>query len=236
MIQLKSWLLVLLSIVMFLLSCGKEQPDEEPTQNGLVSFYNFQGNANDDFGDNEGTGMNVEYVTDVSHSENQFLKLNGINSYVNLSIPFDFESRTISLWFYVIESGSDLGVIYSSDNPTLKYGMTILSMKQGNSDIELYFSASNHLDTINIEADTWYNATITTENKNYSYYLNGYNVKSGVFEDFICSYNGDSTSVFGCDRTLNQRFFKGLIDNLRVYNRKLDDHEIKTIYKAKFRY
>jgi len=225
-----------MAIVMFLLSCRKEQLDEEPTQNGLVSYYNFQGNTDDDFGDIDGTGINVEYITDASQSENQFLKLNGVNSYVNLTIPFDFESRTISLWFNVTESESDFGVIYSSDNPTLKYGMTILSTKLVNTNIELYFNTSNHLDTINIEANTWYNATITTENKKFSYYLNGNVVESGVFEDFICSYNGDSTSVIGCNRTLNQRFFNGLIDNLRVYNRKLDDDEIKTIYKAKFRY
>ncbi len=39
-------------------------------------------------------------ILTVRISENKVLLLNGINSYVDLQTPFDYEVMTVSLWFY----------------------------------------------------------------------------------------------------------------------------------------
>ena len=223
-----------MSSVMLLISCNKELSYEQPTKDGLGSLYNFQGNNNDVFGDNDGIGSNIKYVNAGSNKKNQVLSLNGFSSYVKFPDSFDYEVKTINLWFKVIKPTTVLGVVYSSDNPKLNYGLTLLNTQLINSHLNLYFNVSNQQDTVEIKANTWYNATIVTERKKYSYYLNGNSVRSGEFNNYISSNNGYPAAIIGCDRTLNGRFFNGLVDDLRIYNRRLSDHEIKVLYWAKF--
>ena len=92
--------------------------------------------------------------------------LTGINSYVKLPDSFDYETKTINIWFNVIESTHLLGVVYSSDNPNLKYGLTLLNTQLIGSHINLYFNVSNQQDTVEIQANSWYNATIVTYGSN----------------------------------------------------------------------
>jgi hypothetical protein len=225
---------IFISLVMLLISCNKEPSGEQPTRDGLVSLYNFQGNSDDVFADNNGMGSSIKYLIAGINKNNQVLSLNGFNSYVKFPDSFDYEVKTINLWFNVIKPTTVLGVIYSSDNPGLIYGLTLLNTQLINSHLNLYFNVSNQQDIVEIKANTWYNATIVIEGKKYSYYLNGISVKSGEFRNYISSYNGIHESIIGCDRTLNGRFFNGLVDDLRIYNRKLSDHEIEVLYWAKF--
>lgn len=230
---IKMLFLLLMPSIMLLISCIKEPSDEQPTQDGLVSLYNFQGNTDDVFADNNGMGSNIKYAS-AFNKNNRVLSLNGFNSYVKFQDYFDYEAKTINLWFNVIIPTTALGVVYSSDNPELNYGLTLLNTQLINSHLNLYFNVSNQQDTVEIKTNTWYNATIVTDRKKYSYYLNGNSVKSGEFNNYISSSNGFPATIIGCDRTLNGRFFNGLVDDLRIYNRKLSDHEIKVLYQVKF--
>lgn len=225
------WLFLSLSIA--LLSCNKKS-NEEPTLDGLVSFYNFQGNANDAFGTNDGLENNTKYISTDKENKNKVLLLDGNSSYITIPETFDYENRTISLWFNVSESTPEIGVLFSSDNPDLNYGMVLLNTRLVDSQINLYFNVSNQQDTVKIQANTWYNATISTEGMKYSYYLNGDFLSTGILSNYVSSYNGNPVTIIGCDRTLAQRYFNGLIENLRIYNRKLSDKEIEVIYRAKF--
>ncbi len=247
MIQFKSWFFVIIILTLTVGSCKKDDvvvddviddgiTTYEPTKVGLVSFYDFQGNANDTYGDNNGIENNVSYINDSTTNANQFLQLEGVNNYVDLTNPFDYSEKTISLWLYVEEVGSNLGIIYASDNPTLENGLTVIYIKEVDSEIKLSFNVAGEIKVANISQGTWYNATVVTSNDSYKYYLNGSLVGSGVFDKSICSSDGAIATVIGCDRTMSNRFFNGLVDNLRIYDRALLASEIETIYKAKFSY
>lgn len=225
--------LLLTLLTIFFSSCISEQPDEQPIKNGLVSCYTFQGNADDTYGINNGIENNVEYRINYYPINNQVALFKGDYSYIMLPDSFDYESRTINLWFNTFGPSGELEVIYSSDNPNLKYGLTVLSIQLIDNHINLYFNVSNQPDTIEIGANTWYNATIATYGKQYMYYLNGNPIFTGSFEDYACSTSGNSTAVLGTDRTLNRRFFYGYVDDLRIFNRKLSDAEISTLANLK---
>jgi hypothetical protein len=218
--------------VLILASCQPESPLELVTQQGLVSFYNFEGNSNDVFGINDGIDINTTYLSPSGHVHNQVLQLSGTDSYVKIPESFDFEARTISLWFKIAQSTSTLQAIYSSDNPNLAYGLTVLNTQTYDSHINLYFNVAGQTDTAEILTNVWYNATLVADGRNYYYYLNGDLFRSGSFASYLRSNNGDPISIIGCDRTLIQRYFNGLVDNLRIYNRRLSEHEIKVIYNA----
>lgn len=203
--------------------------DIQPSQDGLVAYYPFDGNSFDIIGENTGVENNVEYLSmSYAHSD-QVIAFNGINSYVTLQNGFDFETITVSLWFNALKIKELVGPIYSSDYAGLNNGLTIISVRKDENINHLYLNFSGHLVTVEIEENTWYNATIIRDNKAYKYYLNGLLIKSGEFTEYYDSGDGISSAVIGCLRTLNRRFFEGLVDNLRIYDRALSETEVKTL-------
>ncbi len=205
--------------------------DIQPTQVGLVSFFDFQGDIVDSISGKSGYGNNIEYNLKANNSSDEYLFLRGEFNLVQLPYAYDFSEKTINLWFNVISAKRDeLGVIYSSDSPYHFYGLTVLNTLRVDSHIDLYYNVSGQQDTIEVETNKWYNATIVTQNKTYAYYLNGELINSGAFNNYLSSDMGNYTATIGCDRTISKRFFCGFIDNLRIYNRKLEEDEIKTLY------
>jgi hypothetical protein len=202
--------------------------DVSPTQDGLISFYEFQGNALDKLGNHNGSENYVQY--EAGTDTNKYLSLNGMNSYVDLNFPFDFESKTINLWFRVTEEQGEISLLYVSDNPNLENGMTIMGVERLDSDVHLTYNFASQLYTVNINENVWYNASITTDHGLYAYYLNGELVKAGSTENYAHSYNGVESAVVGCGRTVDRSYFYGLVDNLRIYNKALTENEIKALY------
>jgi hypothetical protein len=203
--------------------------DLRPTQEGLVAYYPFEGNAMDIAGENNGVEHNVEYLSSTYTLSDQVIAFNGVNSYVDLRNGFDYEKTTISLWFNALKINDVVGIIYTSDNAELEYGLSLITVRKDNNTNHLYLNFSGQIVTVEIEENSWHNATITRDNKHYQYYLNGNMISSGDFSDYYNSGNGNSTAVIGCLRTLNQRFFNGLVNNLRIYNRVLSESEINTM-------
>lgn len=205
--------------------------DVEPTDDSLVSFYTFQNNLNDVAGLNHATGNTINFFMPVSNDSNWVVYFNGVNSFVKIEDPFDYESVTLSVWFNALSTKDVLGVIYSSDNPTLKYGMHTISVKNDNGNDNIYFNTSGQISTVKIDTNKWYNAVISRANNKYKYYLNGELIVSDQFSYYLSSsIGGTSIALLGCLRTMDMRFFNGLIDNFRVYDRMLTDEEIKLIY------
>lgn len=205
--------------------------DVQPTDDSLVSFYTFQNNLNDVVGVNHATGNMINIFKPVSNDLNWVVYFNGINSFVKIKNPFDNESITLSLWFNIIDTKNVQSIIYSSDNPTLKYGMHVIAINSGNGNDSICFNVSSQNLVLKIEKNKWYNAVISRGKNKYKYFLNGELIVSDQFGYYISSsIGGTSIALLGCDRTMNNRFFNGLIDNFRVYDRMLTDEEIKLIY------
>lgn len=198
------------------------------TQDGLVSFYEFNGNAQDKLGNHNGTESHVQYMEGAD--SNQYLSLNGMYGYVDLNFPFDFESKTVNLWFKVTEEQGEISLLYVSDNTDLVNGMTIMGVERWDSDVFLTFNYSSQLYRVNINENVWYNASITNDHGSWAYYLNGELLRAGKTSFFVHSYNGVGSAIVGCGRTIDRSYFDGSVDNLRIYNRALTEPEIKALY------
>jgi len=223
-------LTVMILFELIMLSCTKEPPAVPPSE-GLISFYDFQNNATDKCSNNDGIENDIKYLTINFRTDNIAMLLNGKSSFLRIPDQFDYEEKTISLCFYLVEAFNNLSVIYSSDNPELKYGLTLLNVQRTGTDNSLYFNVSNYQDTVFIQAGKWYHAAIATKGREYFYYLNGTLFKSGKINTYISSSQGVQSTLLGCDRYMNKRFFHGMIDNLRIYSRKLSEPEIRALYK-----
>ncbi len=81
-----------------------------------------------------------------------------------------------------------------------------------------------------IQTGVWYHLTGTFDNYSYKLYINGEHIKSGVNEGVI-SFSDQNPLYIGANSN-NQNvslldFFKGIIDEVKIYKRALTESEIK---------
>jgi len=202
-------------------------------QNGLVAYYPFNGNANDESGNgNNGIVNGATLTVDRFGKSNSAFSFNGAANYISvqnnsLLCPQNF---TLSLWFYSTSS-IPFGTLLNK-----QYGSTV-----GQS-YDIYFQFGTLMFTVDgsvnelshigtIAQDTWYNVLCVFDpNSNSSkLYVNGLFVAQGVASTvqydthpLIIGAESDNNSVYN--------FFGGSIDDIRIYNRPLNEAEIQALY------
>ena len=221
--------LSLITVILALLLCSCAP---KISQNGLVSHYAFDGNAEDLMGKNHGKGENVRYESKKGKSKDKVVVLNGVDSYVDLTTPFDYEEITISLWFKVnrFDNAAPYDLIFTSDYAAQKYGLMNLAIKVENGVNNVYFNFSGQLISREIKAGVWYHATLVKKkDQRFEYYFNGLLIGSGRFEKYLSSVRGFPVAQIGTVRTRELGFFDGAVNNLRIYNRALPVEEVKRL-------
>jgi hypothetical protein len=198
---------------------------------GLVAYYPFNGNANDESGNgNNGTEFNIKYDIDRFENPSSSAKFNGDSSYVLLNNPFDYPQRTISFWFNTHSNPSEYFNLYSSDNPNLKNGGINILLTLVNSELNLIYSISKTSYYTKINLNGWYHLVMVVDNLDMYFYLNGTLISNMKALNNVVSDQGVQSAVLGTSRLLNNRFFDGLIDDVYIFNRSLNDKEVYALY------
>jgi gliding motility-associated-like protein len=200
--------------------------------NGLIAYYPFNGNANDESGNGyNGTVNGASLTTDRCGNPNSAYFFDGTT---NITLPsnFDLLPRTIDLWFNTENVNYSIyGGIYESDNPFLNYGATGFAIKIINGVRKLLLSLAGITDTINVNANQWYNAAIVVRSdKSIKYYLNGNLIGNKSYSIPVTSVNGLNNAFLGSTRTGDNCFFQGKIDDIWIFNRALSSSEILSLY------
>ena len=226
--HLNSTLLVLLTSS----SLFAQVPSYVPTD-GLVGWWPFNGNANDESGNgNHGSVTGCAPADDRFGTGNSAYSFNG-SEYITISnslLPSSPTSFTISAWF---STNTDDGIIISDRGGNInwfKYMVGIAGnvLKAGN-----YSPGCNSgPQAINstFEAGEWNNVV---DIKNYGdgthkLYLNG----ALVAEEALLCYHASSsgTSIGRWIGITTDGYYEGLIDDIGVWNRALSLDEINALY------
>lgn len=199
-------------------------------EDSMTVHYKFDGNANDVFGNLNGVEKNG--VTYSSGKIGQALKLDGVDDYINIATtaPFTATTWTVSMW---IKPDSN----QNTQQATLFMGVwhkpTIVFYSNTNN-IRLRFKNSENVFTDcitsrknSIKVNEWNHLAVVGDNGNYKIYINGVlsDEKNcgGISQDNVYRY------VIGGTGTANDtNYFKGGIDDLRIYYRALNEEEIKS--------
>jgi hypothetical protein len=198
--------------------------------NGLIAYYPFDNNVNDYSGNNyNGGGIGVSFVDGKIGKAGSFSS----GSYVSVASKSSLETsgeKTISLWVKPTSSTGTIISKYESDTYEDGFNLGVSSGFIKNA-ATTGFSAS-----YNLPLNTWSHVAYTwnTNSGKLRVYVNGVfvsesNTISGGFYGnnapliFGASIYGPSNSVCYWDSC----FYKGLIDEARIYNRILSDDEIK---------
>ena len=200
-------------------------PTYVPTS-GLVGWWPFNGNANDEsINGNNGVVNGPILTTDRFGNSNKAYSFDGVNDNINPlqnNLPFGTTARTISIWFQRIGTGGNL-FSYGSANTSNAYmisiGANIISNQGWADDFPVYPSIDN----------SWHNLVCTFDGLNSTIYLDNSNLGSNS----MTSWNTIAGSFYFGTRVLNDMdFFNGNIDDIAIWNRQLTPTEITAVYNG----
>ncbi len=262
---MKKSIIISIAILGFqlVLGCKPKESDDVITStiptNGLIAYYPFNGNANDESGfKNHGvTNAGVTLTTDRKSNKDQAYSFGGIDKpgYIKITNSESLnlsKTLSISIW-YKLNSyyGMDS---YANANQN---GHHVLLGKEGDRDgiymivdnnqsinkqnVAFYnkiafttnFSVwGNPIGTNAENVDKWHHVVTTVDGTSAKCYLDGTLVQTTAISPDFSSANTKDLYI-GIMRALSTTWypFNGTIDDIRIYNRSLSDVEVLALFK-----
>lgn len=210
---------------------------------GLMAYFDFENNFNDLSG-NGNNGSPIGNVTFVDGVVGKGAKFDGAG-YVNVkdSNSLDLTNAlTFSAWLYKEDPlGEGIRTPILCKGETDDFYETpyrfFLGLGANNPEINLIDenqsdSAEQVSDAI-VSTQNWTHVAVTWDGKHMRFYKNGALSDEPIETEYLTTMLcNDQNLTIGMD-SVDGIFYKGIIDELRIYNRALSDVEIKTVYDVK---
>ncbi len=210
--------------------------------NGLVAYYPFNGNANDESGnENHGDVNGAILSLDRFENINSAYEFNGSSDFIEVDNDLSLNinsSFSISLWFkpgelnrYQRLIGKGTSVDGSISNWSITY--------EENNSLAFFWESANdddHLIYSNtiINDSNFHNITvyIDVDLDKYAIYIDGVFDKMQTTSDIPASNNDPLYIGVRRTQTSFERYFNGVIDDIRIFDRVLTESEIIQLYQA----
>jgi uncharacterized protein (TIGR02145 family) len=211
--------------------------DTESNSNGLVAYYPFNGNANDESG-NDHHGSSASQTdfsgTDRFGNPNGAMYSGNRTSYITIphSSQLDLQSHSIAAWVKTdgyVSGGGVFGNGYNIDHYALcvseTYLNTWINYPKSPNDYRSYITS--------IFEDREYHHVVATYDLNSrKIWIDGALVDEMAFSEAI-DYSTPEDCYIGMNFPGGDEWFYGFIDEIQVYNRALSDREINLLYNNK---
>jgi len=223
-------ILRLLVLVLLPIACIQAQiPSYVPT-NGLVGWWPFNGNANDESANTNDGNVNGPMLTnDRFGNSNSAYNFNGSDNYISMStmnnIPMNNSARTLSVWMNPSTLSNQwtltaIGYGSPSTNNAFMFGL-------GNNIISVQGWASDFSTDLTYSVGKWIHTVCTYDGTNINIYVDGVLIGSGTNS----SWNTNGTEFyFGGRPSQGNSFFPGQLDDIAIWNRALTQNEISALY------
>jgi len=226
-------------------------PSYVPT-NGLVGWWPFNGNANDESGNgNNGTVNGATLTTDRFGNANKAYSFDGLDDFISSNVnnlPLNNSPRSFSGHIYY---QPEIG--YADWSCIMSYGTGFGTIDAGKLN-DIFIGTSNH-DKIYLNnneyssisdplinlSNSWYHFVITYDGNNLNniqIYINGI-LQSVTYTNYVGITQLITTAsdlYFGRSSMLYSPFsyyyYKGSIDDIGIWNRTLNTQEISYLYNA----
>jgi hypothetical protein len=238
----KNYVQLLIALLFATNVVAQNVPNYVPT-NGLVGWWPFNGNANDESGNgNTLTNNNGSYIADRNGIKNSSIALTGSNSNLiksNINPSFSNSNQTISYWFKLPLqfNYSTLSLINNGDQYSNGFSMFI-DQNDGAYGINNYtvgYMISNGqaitFNTNQNELENWNNLISTYDGNILKIYLNNKLKASLNFNGIINSPNNDIIISNWSNASLPVNTSRE-IDDIGIWNRALTQEEITTLFKG----
>jgi hypothetical protein len=213
-------------------------PSYVPTT-GLVGWWPFNGNANDESGNgNNGTNNGATQTTDRNGNVNSAYSFNGVNNYIVTNSLLD-ASQDFSFSCWVNSNSNSDQVIFNTIPHTIISfvlnpfwgGAGTIGFLYGTGLSAGWLNNSYYFSNPNLYQGVWVNHLIVKNGLNWKFYQNGV-----LIHNYNAPSNPASTIsqlVFGhCDPSVCIEAFSGKIDDIGIWNRALTQLEISALYNG----
>jgi hypothetical protein len=200
-------------------------PSYVPT-NGLVGWWPFNGNANDESGNgNNGTVNGATLTTDRFGDANKAYSFDGVDDIISVNRNY-MSAFSLSIWF-------------SSSNLT-EYNPLIdafdenweIQLKNTVPDFVSFISSNNYQEFMSSQTtvnNSWYNLVCNFSSNIVEFYLNG-----NLTDQFNVNplFNNNGNYFFGASLSGADQYYNGKLDDIGIWNRALTQQEITDLYNA----
>jgi type II secretory pathway pseudopilin PulG len=209
------------------------------TRAGLVGYWKFDETNGSTAADSSGNGIDAIVsggTWDAGGQIDGALDFDGNDDYVNTTIPSnEVTNLTFTLWFQSDDAGS-----IGDDEVAQRF---ITQQRTGTTDNRFALGINNNKLTVYwydgqsrvregitiLSPGRWYHAALTYNGSEIRMYLDGTKEKS-FNESGIFAPSSDVIEIGRKSGDGGSRHFDGLLDEVRIYRRALNDTEIQAIY------
>lgn len=196
---------------------------------GLVAYYPFNGNANDESGkENNGVVNGAVLSTDRKGNSNSAYAFSGSNNYIQAPNLISGNNFSVNVW--ISSSNATSRQDFISGGGYLSRNAAFLCYTQGGLVHVDYPWVPACIGITQVCNNNWYFVTLNVSNGITDLYVNG--IKESSFNS-ACTINGNELN-FGRSNSINwgySFYYTGKIDDIRLYNRALTEDEIKQLFK-----
>ena len=244
--KMKSLLLVAFATLGLTTAAMAQVPNYVPT-NGLVGWWPFNGNANDESGNgNNGTVNGVSLTSDRFGNINKaynFVQGNTINIINNPSID-NLNLASVNLWFKT-NTTSNSQLFKKGNSLSLSSGEQISIQLNYNNGINGFFSAKYNSNcvagngwfncsdnSISLNNNNWHMMTAVIDSDSLKYFVDGVFISGIVVPNNnmdVCNSGGIS---LGKNWNSDPDYYTGIMDDIGFWNRALTQQEITNLYTS----
>jgi hypothetical protein len=206
---------------------------------GLIASYPFNNNANDESGnEHHGIVYGATLTTDRFGIENKAYTFDGTNSYISTFNLNPINNISVSLWFNKTSFiSNNPNVLYSSGDANGAYFNLYLTAN-GNPEYVLSKSLGNGQggrSTLIPSPESWHHIVLTRTDSIVEMFID--NIKQSMTitlnQGSLVGTIATTVPLFigaGNSSGSPNNFFNGLIDDICIYDRILNEEEIKALY------
>ena len=232
--------LIFTNLILFCLlvnSYSQSIPSYVPT-NGLVGWWPFNANANDESGNgNNGTNNNCTFVNDRNGLAASAISLNGTNAYIDVpqSTSLNITNAvTISTWAFLTSYSNTVYIGKTFTNASSVEPYQLVTDALGH--LLIYVGSSGgplsyRMSSLVLPLNQWVHLTATANGTTFRVYING--VDAGVTQESqLYPFNGTNNYSVKFGKHRGSYFTNGLLDDIGIWNRALTQQEITNLYTA----
>ncbi len=219
-------------------------PAQSNLTNGLIAYFPFDGNAIDATGNgHDGVVKSATLTTNRFGQLQSAYAFNGTTSVVVVTNSSDLQplsDLTVSVWAQVpsLPNGT-FYLLFAKHSDTFNTSGWFMDLVPPSGGLPLQFQAAPYFDVnspqANIPTNTWFQAVFTYQlsTRSCNLYINGLLADSRVR---IYNTNSDPNPfTMGAESSSGTGtgyiyYFKGLLDDIRFYNRVLSGTEVQQLY------
>jgi len=203
---------------------------------GLVAYYSFSGNAQDESGNgNDGSAIGGAVLAmDRFGSADSAYQLDGTSGYIEIPDSPDFNFNqpiTVTAWIYLNDNTS-AGIVGQWGPGGLGGDAFVLSVRSGKLKFTLPRPGLYELDSQSTLTEMqWLFVGVVYDGTDVKLFINGTQDASGTFA--AAQVDSDQPVRIGFELIISgdPGYLDGLVDDVRIYKRALSDMEIQQLHQ-----